>query len=425
MVTTCTDSTPSYIYWNSSGSTSPISIKNNQASDDETWVGSGPLPSGQSGCVLLTSQQYAKTLTLNQVPGDDYYPYVRYGDQVLVQEGSNILAVNAGCGPGFTWLSPQPDPSEYPISFGSTSKSPSAPILYGDSISINTHQTEGYWGSPINSPAQPAMSDSPLYAYEIQDSTFSTKLQTQFTCYGTNCICAESPSGAVSYSSCQSTCGESGSPLPGDLNTYTPFPGVSALSLAGCGGETVTHTYTLYSGGVSNMWLLFILGETTDSVTASVPGNIKPPRWPSTNGFLLFTWNSDGSGTIEQGSGNGPTVSWDPNSTWKSWGKGGNAKTITVDISMTAMTFTLGGSSHSMTFADVGYASGVYCNLYAAQGIADADPKLAVASTASLGLVKPGKPAKPMAPNWWWWGLVLTGAITIAMILLVTWAGGH
>ena len=80
---------------------------------------------------------------------------------------------------------------------------------------------------------------------------------------------------------------------------------------------------------------------------------------------------------------------------------------------MSGLGFTLNGKTQTVSFVDIGYASGLYCNLYAAQGSAGSDPKLAVARSTSAAVL-----AKP-APDWWWYGLLLTGILVIAMILLV------
>ena len=427
MVSPCTDSTPSYIYWNSSGATSPISIKNNQASPSAEWMGYGTAYD-YTAVMSLTDQSNAiNSMTLNQVPGTSYAGYVRYGDPVSIEWGSNHLGTILGGAIG--WVSPSAgncagagSPPDYSL-FQSNTKSTGDPVLYGDTLALQSAALcgSGFVGSPsgdgTTSPTGLVpYQTSPQYMYEIQDSNFTTKSQTQFTCYGTDCICAFTPSGAISYSDCQSSCGQSGSVLPGDSNIYRPFPGAASLPLAGCAGATAPHVYTLYSGPVENLWLLFILGETTASVTSGAPAKVKDPKYPSSNGFVLFSYTgSDGSATVEAPGTNAPAVSWGGNSDWQSWGTGGSPKTVNVKVSMDGLDFTLNGSTQTVSFIDLGYASGLYCNLYAAQGEADNDPYLAVTGSTPAALSE----SAPLAPNWWWHGLVLTGVIAIVMILVV------
>lgn len=435
MVSSCTDNAPSYIYWNSSGSTSPVTIKNNQTSPSTEWIGYGNAFE-YTAVLALTDQSNALKMTLNQVPGNSYAGYVRYGDPVTIKNGNDRISVPDEM--PVAWVSPSTgncggaaSPIDYSF-FQSNTKSNGDPVLYGDTLALQSDALcdSGFLGSP-GSPSQqypttsppglvPYRSQSPLYMYEIQDNNFSTKTQTQFVCYGTDCICALTPTGAVSYSSCQSSCGHKGSVLPDNSNTYKPFPGVASLPLAGCAGGTSAHTYTLYSGDIDDLSLLFILGNTTTSVTSGVPGKVKAPKYSQSNGFLLFSYTgSDGSATVGAPGTNGPLVSWPANSQWQSWGTGGTPKNIDVGISMNGLSFTLNGSTQTVSFIDIGYASGLYCNLYAAQGEADNDPYLAVAGSTSDAVRDRPSPEKPLAPDWWWYGLVITGVVAIAMILLV------
>ena len=426
----CTDTDPSYIYWGSDGTTQDITFHEYVSNQ---WLFSDP--NNAMDLTLMGSPSSNQQFQFKQIENTDYAKYLRYGDKVYLVQNIQTVPFYATASPNVYKMEPSPTNclgSGYPqfdyVILESQTAADGAGVRFDDPIAVNgypcsncTGGSPNYWGGA--SPGSPiAWVCSPLYSYAIHDSAKGIPTQQYYECYGTDCIYAPSPSGP-SCSSCLSTCGQSGYPLPGNSNIYKPFPDVASLPLAGCSGATAKQTYTLYSGAVEHLWLLFILGETTDSVTSTVPAKVKYPKYPSSNGFLVFSFNifdiSDGSAMVFAPGTSGPTVTWGANSKWQSWATGGSPKTITVKISMDGLSFTMNGKTQTVSFVDIGYASGLYCNLYAAHGIAANDPYLAVAGSTSLGLRRQAT-TKPLAPDWWWYGLLLTGVVAIAMILLVT-----
>lgn len=431
----CTSSDVSYIYWGSDNTIGPITISYKNGTG---WVASpgswGSCPYTNELVVSLPSQGSPQCtssannqIIIKQVSGQSYAGHLRYGDQVFVTMGKNTLFGSNPSSCGWSWWPSPPDsptsPSQRYASFESDTKSSGDPILYGDQFGWMGDAGAGSWkyvGSPDPyAGCRPYGSNSPTYSYSIQSPGKGTPTQQFYSCVGTTCEPSSSPSG-LSCSDCLSSCAAQGTAVPGNSNTYKPFPGVSTLPLAGCGGETATQTYTLYSGLVTNVWLMFLLGETPGSVTSSVPKKVKSPKYPSSNGFLLFSYDGvDGSASIAPAGTNGPQVSWGANSNWQSWSTGGGAKTMTVDLSLNGISLTLNGSTQSVNFMQLGYASGLYCNLYAVQAIADDGPQMVVSGNTSIEL-DVAKPPKPMAPDWWWYGLLLTGTVAILMVLILT-----
>ena len=428
----CTNTDPSYIYWDS-GVTPMITF--------HEYVSNQWLFSDKNNAFDLTltgSPTTNQQFFFKQIENTDYAEYLRYGDMVYLVQN---LCTDSPCtqtSPYYATAStdlvykmetsPNCQGTGYPkydyVILKSQTATDKTGVRFDDPVAVKGYPcslcngSPNYWGDA--NPGSPiAWACSPVYGYAIHDKNKSTPKQLHYQCWGTDCLYAPSPSGP-SCSSCLSACGQSGSALPANSSTYEPFPGVASLPLAGCAGATACHTYTLYSGQVKSLALLFILGETTASVSTTVPGKVKDPTYPSSNGFLLFSLDgSHGSATVEAPGTKGPTVPWGKNNKWQSWGTGGSAKTINVEISMDGLSFTLNGKTQTVSFVDTGYASGLYCNLYAAQGNTDNNPQLGVAGTTSaVVLSKPTTPS--LAPDWWWYGLVITGVITIVMILLVT-----
>ena len=434
-MTTCTDTDPSYIYWNADGTTQSITFHEFRSNQ---WLFSDPTNS--MNLTLVGSPTTNQQFIFKQIENTTYDGYLKYGDKVyLVQDlcGSpsctqTVPFYATGSSEIKYTMAPSPNCAGvgYPLYDYVTLESQTAEegtgVRFDDPVAVNGYPcsecsdgAKNYW-SDANAGSPIGWACSPVYSYSIHDSSKSTPTQKYYSCVGTVCEYSSSNDGA-SCTSCLGTCGQSGSVLPSTSSTYKPFPGVSSLPLAGCAANPATHTYTLYSGLVTNLELLFILGETTTSVSKTVPKKIKNNKQPSSNGVLLFTYTADGSATFEAPATNNVSVSWGANSKWESWGTGGNSKIITVGLTMDGLSLTLNGKTRTVSFIDMGYTSGLFCNLYAAQGVADDGPKLTVAGAKTLTKFVQ---VSPMAPNWWWYGLVSTGLIAIVMILLIAWLSG-
>ena len=434
----CSSTDPSYLYWESNGESQAITFHDFYG---KQWLNSDPSGNPSYNNLMLSpninvggSYFYFKQIKTSKKP---YADYVRYGEMMYLKQhmDTGVAWYATGSPPVFQM---QPSPScrggglpEYDwcqVLSQTENNDSTVGVKFDDALAVQLYPC-GFCNNPspnpnylgTGSPGLVPWACSPDYLYAIHDTKGNIPTQQFYTCCGADCTYASSPSG-LSCSDCLSSCGTSGCPLPALSGDMKPFPGVASLPLASCTsgaygvGVLATHTYTLTSGPMSDLQLLFILAETAACVTNTVPSKVgtnPPPGW----GFLTFSLEgSNGKAQI-----NGINrVDWHTNKEWQKWSTGCDDKVMTVALSMRGLSFTMKGTTQSASFIDLGYASGLYCNLYGVQGTADNNARFTVSGkSSSLRLAMP-KP-QPLAENWWWYGLLGAAVLVIGMIFLIAW----
>lgn len=434
----CSPAPASYLYWDSKGIIGPLSIA---YEGGKGWV-TGPgkwgtcdkrnelVVGGLAGVNSPPQCQYAaaKDLMLAQVEHQDYADYLRYGDPVWVTMGPNTLY---GADPhtcGWSWWTSPPDSPRHRAQrygyFASQTKNTGDPVLYGEWFAwMGDVAVKSWVGSPDTSAGcRPFGETSPVYAYSLQSPNGGTPKQALWQCYGTSCVPATSPTGVQSCADCTQTCGHTGNRVPPwSKALFRQFAGASTLPVVGCDGQPIQHTYTVYGSDLADFSLVLVLSPDPSYVTTHVPKRAGTGAWGTQWGFVMLWWDASAA-TTQITSASGTSQLINNSNAWQQWGSGGAPKPIVVTYTLDGFTLQLGSdSSAAKTFpwSSVGYASGLYANLYGVTGspISGSAPlRMTVAGQSATALVGGAR-----KQSWWWPALAVCAALVLGLVLLLMW----